>query len=81
MKIDVCTGNVCNTKGSAQVREQLRALINENDLDAAVSMKDVGCMKSCGKAVCVTIDGNLYSVSPETAGLFFKDHVMGRAIG
>ncbi|MDR1262047.1 MAG: NAD(P)H-dependent oxidoreductase subunit E [Oscillospiraceae bacterium] len=81
MKIDVCAGNACKAKGSEQVMEQLRALIDENDLDAAVSMKDVGCMTNCGKAVCVTIDGNLYSVSPETAGLFFKDHVMGRAIG
>ena len=78
MKITVCIGSSCHIKGSRQVVEQLQSLIKKNDLGDKVELGGTFCMGKCQMGVCVTVDDEFYSVSPETVDEFFNDTVMPR---
>ena len=75
MKITVCIGSSCHIKGSRQVVGQLQQLIAQNDLGDKVELGGTFCMGNCQKGVCVTVDGQFYSVTPETAEEFFLKNV------
>ena len=76
MKITVCIGSSCHIKGSRQVVEQLQSMIAENDLKDQIELSGTFCMGNCQKGVCVTVDDELFSVSPDTVGTFFHDQVL-----
>ena len=76
MKITVCIGSSCHIKGSRQVVEEIQRLIKENDLGEKVELGGTFCMGQCQQGVCVTVDEEFYSVSPETAEEFFKTAVL-----
>ncbi len=78
MKLMVCIGSSCHLKGSRQVVEQLQHLIAENDLKEKIDLGGTFCMGKCQQGVCVTLDHDFYSVTPETAEDFFKTEVMSR---
>lgn len=78
MKITVCIGSSCHIKGSRQVVEQLQYLINKNDLNDVVELGGTFCMGNCQKGVCVTIDNEFYSVTPETVDEFFAKEVLAK---
>ena len=78
MKITGCIGSSCHIKGSRQVVEQLQYLIKKNDLGDKVELGGTFCMGKCQMGVCVTVDDEFYSVSPETVDEFFNDTVMPR---
>ncbi len=79
MKITVCIGSSCHIKGSRQVVEQLQYLIAENGLGEKVELGGTFCMGKCQQGVCVTVDGEFFSVSPETATDFFEKHILTKA--
>ena len=66
-------------KGSRQIVEQLQYLVKENHLEDKVELGGTFCMGNCQKGVCVTVDDELYSVSPETAKSFFEEHILAKA--
>lgn len=76
MKITVCIGSSCHIKGSNAVVEGLRRLIGENNLEEQIDLSGAFCMNKCQCGVCVKIDGELYSVFPETVGDFFENTVL-----
>ena len=78
MKITVCIGSSCHIKGSHQVVERLQALIRENSLGDKVDLSGTFCMGKCQQGVCVTADGEFFSVSPESVDTFFAENVLGR---
>lgn len=78
MKITVCIGSSCHIKGSRQVVERLQALIRENLLGDKVDLSGTFCMGKCQQGVCVTADGEFFSVSPESVDTFFAENVLGR---
>ena len=78
MKVTVCIGSSCHLKGSRQVVEALQGLIADNDLKNSVELGGTLCMGNCQQGVCVTVDGELYSVSPETVGEFFESNVLSK---
>ena len=78
MKITVCIGSSCHIKGSRQVVETLNRLIAENNLKDKVELGGTFCLGQCQKRVCVELDGEIYSVSPETAESFFQNEVLTR---
>ena len=78
MKITVCIGSSCHLKGSRQVVERLQALVKEHGLDDRVELAGTFCMDNCQKGVCVTLDGKLYSLSPDTTDSFFTTEVLGK---
>lgn len=76
MKITVCIGSSCHLKGSRQVVEQLQYLIRENNLADKVELSGVFCMGKCQQGVCITIDDNFFSVSPDEINDFFVKNVL-----
>lgn len=75
MKITVCIGSSCHIKGSRQVVSSLQQLIAQNHLDEKVELGGTFCMGNCQKGVCVTVDGEFFSVSPDTVEDFFQKNV------
>ena len=80
MKVTVCIGSSCHIKGSRQVVEQLQYLIKENNLGDKVELGGTFCMGKCQQGVCVTIDDNFYSVTPETVEEFFNKNSIDVAV-
>lgn len=78
MIVTVCIGSSCHLKGSRAVVTELQRLIGENNLNDKVELKATFCMNSCEQGVCVTVDGVLFSVSPDTVEGFFKDEILGK---
>lgn len=78
MKITVCIGSSCHIKGSRQVVETFKRLIQEHQLGGKVELSGTFCMGNCQRGVCVKVDDTLHSVAPETAQAFFSDHILSK---
>ena len=79
MKICVCIGSSCHIKGSRQVVKQLQERSNANNLSDKVGLSGTFCIGRCQEGVCVTVDGEFFSVSPESATEFFNKNILTRA--
>ncbi len=79
MKVTVCIGSSCHIKGSRKVIEQLQYLIRTNDLSDKVELSGTFCMGKCEQGVCVTVDDQFHSVSPETVDQFFASEILPKA--
>ncbi len=78
MKITVCIGSSCHLKGSRQVVEQLQNLVAQHGLDDKVELAATFCLGKCQQGVCVTVDDEFYSVTPDTVGEFFETNVRAK---
>ena len=78
IKITVCIGSSCHIKGSRQVVEQLQELIAEHNLGEKVELGGTFCMGKCQMGVCVTVDGEFYSVTPDSVGEFFEKEILAK---
>ena len=78
LKITVCIGSSCHIKGSRQVVEQLQQLIAANELGEKVELGGTFCMGKCQQGVCVTVNDEFYSVTPETVGEFFASEIKAK---
>ena len=78
MKVTVCIGSSCHIKGSRIVVEQLQKLIRDNNLDGKVELAGTFCLGQCQQGVCVTVDDNFFSVTPENVADFFSENVLNK---
>ena len=78
MKVTVCIGSSCHIKGSRGVVEGLQNLIAENNLGEEVELGGTFCMGRCQNGVCVSVDDEVFSVTPETVVDFFNKEIKGR---
>ncbi len=78
MKVTVCIGSSCHIKGSRQVVEQLQQLINENNIGDKVELGGTFCLGKCQQGVCVTVDEELHSVTPENIKEFFENEIAAK---
>ena len=78
VKITVCIGSSCHIKGSRLIVQQLQTLIEENNLQDKVSLNGTFCMGRCQKEVSVSVDEELYSLTPENTKEFFEKYVLSR---
>ena len=78
MKITVCIGSSCHIKGSRQVVETINRMMKEHDVKDKIELGGTFCLGKCQQSVCVSIDEEIFSVSPETAEDFFKKEVLTR---
>ena len=76
MKITVCIGSSCHIKGSRQVVEQLQYLISKYNLTDKVELAGTFCMGKCQQGVCVTVNEEFFSVTPEGVEEFFNDNII-----
>jgi NADH:ubiquinone oxidoreductase subunit E len=75
MKVTVCIGSSCHIKGSRKVVETLETLIEQNNLSDKVVLAGVFCMGTCQQGVCVKVDEQFFSVTPDTAEQFFNEEI------
>ncbi len=78
MKVTICIGSSCHVKGSRQVVDQLQTLIDENNLGDKVDLAGTFCMGKCQQGVCVNVDDEFHSVTPETANDFFQEYIKAK---
>mgnify|MGYP002681528391 FL=1 len=76
MKITVCIGSSCHIKGSRQVVQQLEDYIAKNKLENKVELAGTFCLGKCQQGVCVLVDDEFHSVSPETVEEFLQTAVI-----
>lgn len=79
MKVTVCIGSSCHLKGSRQVVESLQRNIADSGLTDTVELGGTFCMGKCQQGVCVSVDDDFFSVSPDTVDEFFKNTILARA--
>lgn len=76
MKIMVCIGSSCHIKGSRQVVQQLEDYIAKNKLENKIELAGTFCLGKCQQGVCVLVDDEFHSVSPETVEEFLQTAVI-----
>lgn len=76
IKITVCIGSSCHIKGSRQVVEQLQYLIAKNNLNDKVELSGTFCMGKCQNGVCVKVNDELFSLTPDQDNEFFEKNVV-----
>ena len=81
MVITICIGSSCHLKGSRKVVEKLNELIAAEGVGDKVELNGSFCMGQCVKGVCVKINDELFSLTPDTTEEFFRNDVMGRLNG
>ena len=78
MVIQVCIGSSCHLKGSRSVILKLQELIQKHQLEDKISLSGSYCMGQCQKGVCLKLDEEIFSLSPDTTAEFFQNEVLGR---
>jgi len=78
MKITICIGSSCHLKGSRQIVEQLQRFVAERKLESQIELAGQFCMGNCQQGVCVTVDGEAFSLTPETTAAFFENTILPR---
>lgn len=76
MNNTVCIGSSCHIKGSRQVVEGLQNLIVDNNLADKIELGGTFCMGKCQQGVCVQLDDEFFSVTPENVEEFFTQNVL-----
>ena len=78
MTITICIGSSCHLTGSRTIIQTLEELITEHQLNDKIELNGSFCMGECSNGVCVKINDELFSVSPETVNTFFENEVLRR---
>ena len=78
MKVTICIGSACHLKGSREIIQKMQELVKANGVSDKVDLNGAFCSGNCVNGVCVTIDGELFSLSPETTEEFFEKEIKGR---
>ncbi|MBQ0167296.1 MAG: (2Fe-2S) ferredoxin domain-containing protein [Treponema sp.] len=78
MKVTVCIGSSCHIKGARQVVEGLQYYIEEEGLGDKVELGGTFCMGKCQLGVCVTVDDQFFSVTPENVYEFFAKEIKAK---
>ncbi len=78
MRVQICIGSACHLKGSREIIQQMQELVKAHGVSDKVDLNGAFCTGNCVNGVCVTVDGQLYSLSPETTKDFFEKEILGR---
>lgn len=77
LELSVCIGSACHLKGSYNVIQVFQQQIEEKSLHVNLDFKGTFCMKQCqNSGVSVSVGGQQYNVTPETARTFFESTVL-----
>lgn len=78
MNLTICIGSSCHLKGSKKVAQLFEQMIDEKGLRGKINFYATFCMGNCQNGISVSIDDQVYSVTPETAQQFFEQEVLSR---
>ena len=79
MKVTVCIGSSCHLKGSRHVVEYLKNYLSENHLEDKVELSGTFCLGRCQEGVCVLVDDQFHSVTPDTVEAFCATEILAKA--
>lgn len=77
-RVEICIGSSCHIKGAGRALDTIRSRIKADGLEDKVELAGRFCIGKCTEGVCVTVDGELYSVTPETVDKFYEKEIKGR---
>ncbi len=78
IRVEICIGSSCHVKGATSVLNAIRSKVKTYGLEDKVELAGRFCIGKCTEGVCVTVDGQLYSVSPDSVDEFFDKEIKGR---
>jgi len=78
MKVTICIGSACHLKGSREIIKELQMLVAQHGVGDKVDLNGSFCSGNCVNGVCVTVDGALFSVTPDETKEFFEKEILGR---
>lgn len=80
INVAVCVGNACQLKGSIQITESLKLMVQEHHLEDQVEItEDAFCMGHCRRGVSAKIDGEcIFNISMANASEFFQENILSR---
>lgn len=77
-QICVCIGSACHVKGSYQVIQKFKHLIETEKMQDQIEIKAAFCLGECGSAVSIKIDdGPVDSINEEMVETFFYEKLLG----
>jgi len=56
----------------------MQQLVSQHGLADRVDLNGAFCSGNCVNGVCVTVDGELFSLKPENVDVFFEKEILGR---
>lgn len=79
MIINVCVGSSCHLKGSYDVIQKLKSIIEERNLENKIELKASFCLGNCSNGVSMNVDGEpIQNVTPENIEEIFNEKIMSR---
>jgi len=76
--IEICIGSACHIKGSYQVIQRMKELLEEHKLTDQVVLKSSFCLGACGKGVSIRLQGEkVFSVAADEIDAFFEREIRG----
>lgn len=81
MRVTICIGSACHLKGSREIIQRLQELVKEHGVSDKVDLNGAFCSGNCVNGVCVTVDGELFSLKPETIDELFCKGNFREAVG
>lgn len=78
MVVQICIGSACHLKGSYQVIQTLKGLIESEHLEDRITLKSSFCLGACSGAVSVQINNDpVEAISPEETLSFYNTRIKG----
>lgn len=78
MIVQICIGSACHLKGSYQVIQTLKGLIESEHLEDRITLKSSFCLGACSGAVSVKInDEAVEAILPENTLNFYNTRIKG----
>ena len=83
MVVQICVGSSCYLKGSHEIAEYFQKEIEENALDAEISLAGCFCTGKCNRVgVTIVIDDVIHTgVTPENFKEFFRENILSKVKG
>lgn len=79
MVVNVCVGSSCHLKGSYDVIQTLKRLIEENGLERKVELKASFCLGDCSNGVSMKIDDRpIQNATPENIIQIFENEIKNK---
>ena len=81
VKVGVCIGTACYTKGSQEIIRHVAKYLEENNLFTDVDLRASFCFEKCGQGPNVKINGKLISKATVTGVIEKINQELAKSIG
>lgn len=79
MIVNVCVGSSCHLKGSYDVIQNLKNMIEEKNLGDKIELKASFCLGNCSNGVSMRVDGEpVQNVTPENIKEIFEEKIISK---